>query len=651
MATALRALSVLAAAVLAAATAVEPPVSITFDFSQAPGPYNSAVDNCPGGGLGCWFVPLNISAPPLVREVHGNDAEQVHITHISCNSVVVSWSSGAPQQATNGTLTSNPYNSTYDIRSIIPLTQPGNLTRKVVYGTGPHHMKQSSTNQTAYLHTMFLPTLNINSVCPGNATLAAADPDCYEQLYNYTSGVLHNVYLNGLHARTTYFYKIEDTVDTNLRSQNYFFTTTRCPGPTSTPQVIAVWGDQGQTINASNTMAHILDHNPDYLVNTADWTYADNHLSNDTYGADLLTTYVAGTNNAVKISKPSQYNPGRWDSWFRLMEPLMSRVPNNGANGNHDTEQASIDGIVFPSYTARVPTPYIESGSPSHQFFSTNVGNIHFVYLTSYEDYTLGSTIATSSAQIQWLISDLSAVDRTLTPWIIAINHNPWYHTYSTHYKENECQRFAFEPILYAYGVDIMLNGHVHSYERSNPVYNYAEDPCGIIHILVGNAGNEDGRPYFNYTDDNFPANCNGGDPTLKTLSATNYNASIYFPSYCPGGPFYTGNPPPYAQNFGDLNGGLGSPQTLQNGTFCQPTQPPWSAYRSPNFGHAIMDVDVDSNGNNYINWAWYDNKGMSSQINDNVVITKRPSTCANAAKPANFKLQSYATPWPANWP
>ncbi len=46
-----------------------------------------------------------------------------------------------------------------------------------------------------------------------------------------------------------------------------------------------------------------------------------------------------------------------------------------------------------------------------------------------------------------------------------------------------------------------------------------------------------------------------------------------------------------------------------------------------------------------------YDNKGMSSQINDNVVITKRPSTCANAAKPANFKLQSYATPWPANWP
>jgi hypothetical protein len=39
-------------------------------------------------------------------------------------------------------------------------------------------------------------------------------------------------------------------------------------------QVIAVWGDQGQTINASNTMAHILHHNPDYLVNTADWTCA-----------------------------------------------------------------------------------------------------------------------------------------------------------------------------------------------------------------------------------------------------------------------------------------------------------------------------------------------------------------------------------------
>ena len=41
----------------------------------------------------------------------------------------------------------------------------------------------------------------------------------------------------------------------------------------------------------------------------------------------------------------------------------------------------------------------------------------------------------------------------------------------TSHYKENECMRLAMENILYQAGVDIVLNGHCHEYERSNPVY------------------------------------------------------------------------------------------------------------------------------------------------------------------------------------
>ena len=39
------------------------------------------------------------------------------------------------------------------------------------------------------------------------------------------------------------------------------------------------------------------------------------------------------------------------------------------------------------------------------------------------------------------------------------------------HYKENECMRLAMEDVLYSNGVDVILNGHCHEYERSNPVY------------------------------------------------------------------------------------------------------------------------------------------------------------------------------------
>lgn len=64
-------------------------------------------------------------------------------------------------------------------------------------------------------------------------------------------------------------------------------------------------------------------------------------------------------------------------------------------------------------------------------------------------------------------------MNRTKTPWLIVSTHAPWYNTYATHYKENECMRQAYEPLLFKYNVDIMFLGHVHAYERTKPVYNY----------------------------------------------------------------------------------------------------------------------------------------------------------------------------------
>lgn len=41
----------------------------------------------------------------------------------------------------------------------------------------------------------------------------------------------------------------------------------------------------------------------------------------------------------------------------------------------------------------------------------------------------------------------------------------------TTHYLENECMREAMEELLYENGVDVVLNGHLHEYERTNPVF------------------------------------------------------------------------------------------------------------------------------------------------------------------------------------
>lgn len=47
--------------------------------------------------------------------------------------------------------------------------------------------------------------------------------------------------------------------------------------------------------------------------------------------------------------------------------------------------------------------------------------------------------------------------DRIVTPWLILLVHAPWYSTYASHFKENDCMREGYEPLVTQYGVDIMV--------------------------------------------------------------------------------------------------------------------------------------------------------------------------------------------------
>lgn len=69
--------------------------------------------------------------------------------------------------------------------------------------------------------------------------------------------------------------------------------------------------------------------------------------------------------------------------------------------------------------------------------------------------------ISITGEQYRWLERDLANVDRSVTPWLIATWHPPWYTSYKAHYREVECMRVEMEELLYSYGVDIIFNGHV----------------------------------------------------------------------------------------------------------------------------------------------------------------------------------------------
>jgi len=131
---------------------------------------------------------------------------------------------------------------------------------------------------------------------------------------------------------------------------------------------------------------------------------------------------------------------------------------------------------------------------PLSYYYSFNYSVFHIVMLSSYDPYNA------TSRQYKWLELDLEVAskDRAKHPWIIVGVHSPMYSSNSGHGGGDTTFRLAVEPLLVKFGVDIVLTGHDHGYERTYPVVdNTVYDSAGTlyhsprapIHILVGTAG------------------------------------------------------------------------------------------------------------------------------------------------------------------
>ena len=122
---------------------------------------------------------------------------------------------------------------------------------------------------------------------------------------------------------------------------------------------------------------------------------------------------------------------------------------------------------------------------------------------------------------MEWLKNDLEAA-RGKANWIIVFLH---HNGKSCTYKEDYANVVALYPLFEQYDVDLVLNGHAHTYERLNPMNGLGEvipeyigsnqdyrAPQGFISITVGSGGKlrgigSDPKPF---TPD--PENCRHKD-------------------------------------------------------------------------------------------------------------------------------------------
>ena len=97
------------------------------------------------------------------------------------------------------------------------------------------------------------------------------------------------------------------------------------------------------------------------------------------------------------------------------------------------------------------------SGSDNNRYYSFNQGFTHFIVFTA-EAYLYARDSTFLANQLAFMAADLAAVDRSVTPWVVALVHKDW---------TMETEAFnAFSPILDKGGVDVLFCGHVHYYNR-----------------------------------------------------------------------------------------------------------------------------------------------------------------------------------------
>ena len=281
--------------------------------------------------------------------------------------------------------------------------------------------------------------------------------------------------ISGLQPGQTYVYSIgHDGWDSGEVSGT--FTTARTGGPFR----FTAFGDQGWSYDSVATATLVRSQNPDFHLHAGDISYAEN-------GGDGLIT--------------DAYDPRVWDNYFNLLEPAAGSIPWQAVVGNHEMEPwYSPDGYGgqyarydFPGETNSTPVPY----------YAFTYGNVGFIALDANDvSYEIPANLGYSGgAQTTWLQNTLAAwrTPGSGIDFIVPYFHHCAFSTCVVHGIEGGVAQY-WVPLFDQYEVDLVINGHNHIYERTDPlragsttaaatIGSTVDSSQGTTYIVAGGAG------------------------------------------------------------------------------------------------------------------------------------------------------------------
>ncbi len=291
--------------------------------------------------------------------------------------------------------------------------------------------------------------------------------------------VEHEVLLTGLTQNTKYYYSVgtSSQVLAGADLDHYFVTSPLIGEPHNTR--IWVLGDSG---TASDDAKMVRDSYLNYTKQSE---------------TDLIlmlgdTAYDSGTDAEYQVALFDMYSMVLRN---KVIWPTM---------GNHDGYSANAGRQSGPYYDIFNLPRFGEAGglaSGTEAYYSFDYANIHFICLDSYE-----TNRSSSGAMATWLKHDLA---NTTQQWIIAFWHHPPY-TRGTYDSDRDGRMVEIRqhilPILEKKGVDLVLSGHSHTYERSFLIDGHYGLSDALTSLMIIDDGNGRGDGAYIKTGDSSHA-------------------------------------------------------------------------------------------------------------------------------------------------